>query len=113
VAKQGGQGDGSDDAALLALFGAIASRDRLEISRRLDSSPGLASRAIHVAASRQDADTYFLAAIRHYVYGADPRLMNKRGSTPLHLAVQSTGRSDSGSEAAKDEQRDGRARRAA
>ena len=36
--------------------------------------------------------------------GADPRLMNTRGSTPLHLAVQNTGRSDSGSEAAKDEQ---------
>ena len=31
--------------------------------------------------------------------------MNKTGSTPLHLAVQNTGRSDSGSEAAKDGQR--------
>jgi ankyrin repeat protein len=30
--------------------------------------------------------------------------MNKSGSTPLHLAVQNTGRSNSGSEAAKDEQ---------
>ena len=30
--------------------------------------------------------------------------MNKSGSTPLHLAVQNTGRSDSGSGAAKDEQ---------
>jgi Ankyrin repeat len=28
----------------------------------------------------------------------------KNGSTPLHLAVQNTGRSDSGSAAAKDEQ---------
>ena len=37
--------------------------------------------------------------------GADLRLMNKRGSTPLHLAVQNTGRSDSGSTTAKDEQR--------
>ena len=37
--------------------------------------------------------------------GADPRLTNKSGSTPLHLAVQNTGRSDSGSAAAKDEQR--------
>ena len=33
-----------------------------------------------------------------------PRLMNKSGSTPLHLAVQNTGRSNSGSEASKDEQ---------
>jgi hypothetical protein len=37
--------------------------------------------------------------------GADPRLMNKSGSTPLHLAVQNTGKSHSGSDAAKDEQR--------
>ena len=36
--------------------------------------------------------------------GANPLLMNKNGSTPLHLAVQTTGRSDSGSEEAKDEQ---------
>jgi ankyrin repeat protein len=37
--------------------------------------------------------------------GADPRLKNKRGSTPLHLAVQNTGRTDSGAAAAKEEQR--------
>jgi len=37
--------------------------------------------------------------------GADPRLMNKSGSTPLHLAVQNTGKSHSGSDTAKDEQR--------
>ena len=30
--------------------------------------------------------------------------MNKNGSTPLHLAVQSIGRSDSGSASAKEEQ---------
>ena len=36
--------------------------------------------------------------------GADPRLTNKSGSTPLHLAVQNTGQSNSGSDAAKDEQ---------
>lgn len=37
--------------------------------------------------------------------GADPRLKNKSGSTPLHLAVHSTGKSGSGSDAAKAEQR--------
>ena len=37
--------------------------------------------------------------------GADVLLMNKSGSTALHLAVQNTGKSNSGSEAAKDEQR--------
>ena len=36
---------------------------------------------------------------------ANPTLMNKRGSTPLHLAVQNTGRSDSGTNAAKEQQR--------
>ena len=36
--------------------------------------------------------------------GADPLLMNKSGSTPLHLAVQNTGKSNSGAQAAKDEQ---------
>jgi hypothetical protein len=36
--------------------------------------------------------------------GADPRRKNKSGSTPLHLAVQDTGKSDSGSQASKDEQ---------
>jgi ankyrin repeat protein len=37
--------------------------------------------------------------------GADPLMMNKNGSTPLHLAVQNTGKSNSGSEEAKEEQR--------
>jgi ankyrin repeat protein len=36
--------------------------------------------------------------------GADPLLTNKSGSTPLHLAVQNTGKSNSGSDACKDEQ---------
>jgi ankyrin repeat protein len=203
VAKTSARHD-ADDSALLALFRAIAARDDLEIVRRLDASPRLARCPVHSGASRQDAETYFLVAIGHYVYagdtalhiaaaahqrslaealiargadvrarnrrgaqplhyaadgspgaahwdpaaqrevisylvevgadpnaldksgvaplhravrtrsseaasalierGADPLLMNKSGSTPLHLAVQHTGRSDAGSEAAKDEQ---------
>jgi Ankyrin repeats (3 copies) len=195
-----------DDAALLALCRAIAARDVREAARLLDPFPELARGAVRTAATRQDADAYFLTAIRHYIYagdtglhiaaaayqraiavsliengadvrarnrrgaeplhyaadgspgeaywdphaqrsvieyliagGADPdacdnsgvaplhravrtrcsgavrallengaelRLMNKRGSTPLHLAVQNTGRSDSGADAAKDEQRE-------
>lgn len=109
VAKTGGRG--SDDQALLALFDAIASGDQLEIERRLDSSHGLASRPIQTGASRQDAETYFLSAIRHYVYagdtalhiaaaaherglaeslvarGADVRARNRRGAEPLHYAA--------------------------
>ena len=111
VAKTGGQRDGPDDGALLALFGAIASCDDVEIARRLESSRDLASRPIRVGASRQDAETYFLGAIRHYVYGgdtalhiaaaahqrelaeslvtrgADVRARNRRGAEPLHYAA--------------------------
>jgi ankyrin repeat protein len=36
--------------------------------------------------------------------GADPLLRNRSGSTPLHLAVQNTGRSNAGSDTAKEEQ---------
>lgn len=38
--------------------------------------------------------------------GASPTLKNKPGSTPFHLAVQDTGRGGSGSEDARDEQRE-------
>jgi len=37
--------------------------------------------------------------------GADPRQPNGRGSTPLHLAVHTTGRGGSGSDHARDQQR--------
>ena len=194
-----------DDVALLAFFRAIASRESAEVSRMLDAAPRLAAASIRVAASRQDAEKYFLDSIKHYVYagdtglhmaaatyhrataallvakgahaparnrrgaeplhyaadgipgsahwdpdaqysviefliasGADPnacdnsgvaalhravrtrcsaavralldnradaRLMNKSGSTPLHLAVQNTGRGLAGTDMAKDEQR--------
>jgi hypothetical protein len=109
VAKTGGQG--SDDGALLALFDVIASGDHLEVERQLESSRGLASCPIHTGASREDAETYFLASIRHYVYagdtalhiaaaahqrelaeslvarGADVRARNRRGAEPLHYAA--------------------------
>ncbi len=111
MATQHASSDGSDDGALFALFAAIASRDRTEVARRLDSSPHFASRPIRIAASRQGAGTYFLAAIRHYVYagdtalhlaaaayqrelaeslvanGADVRARNRRGAEPLHYAA--------------------------
>ena len=103
--------DGSQDRALLALFGAIAARDRTEIARRLGSSPSLASRPLRVGASRHDSETYFFPTIRHYVYagdtalhvaaaayqrepaevmiakGADVRARNRRGAEPLHYAA--------------------------
>ena len=111
MAKTVGRSDGSDDAALLTFFRAIASCDRREIARRQDVSLRLASRPIRIGASRQDADTYFLVPIRHYVYagdtalhiaaaayqrelaeslvakGADVRARNRRGAEPLHYAA--------------------------
>lgn len=111
VPKAGARSDGSDDAALLELFRAIASRDHVEVARLLNSSPGLAARPIRVGASRQDADTYFLPTVRHYVYGGDTalhfaaaayqralaeslvasgagvRARNRRGAEPLHYTA--------------------------
>jgi ankyrin repeat protein len=119
--------DGSADAALLALFDAIASHDYLETTRRLDVAPDLATRPIRTGASRQDPDTYFLAAIHHYVYsgdtalhvaaashdsrlaqslvaqGADVRARNRRGAEPIHYAADGTA---AASDSSRDSQRE-------
>jgi ankyrin repeat protein len=111
VANTGAWSGGGDDAALLALFRAIASRDDREVAQRLDASPHLVSRPIRIGASRDDAKTYFLTPIHHYVYSgdtalhisaashqrrlveslvtrnADVRARNRRGAEPLHYAA--------------------------
>jgi len=111
VANTVGQRERPDDDDLLALFRAIASRDEPEIARWLGSSGDLATCPIHLGASRQGADNYFLAAIRHHVYagdtalhiaaaahlpelaaslvrsGARARARNRRGAEPLHYAA--------------------------
>src|SRR5689334_671081 len=108
----------SDDDALLALFRAIASGDHADVARRLSSSPHLATTPIRTGASRQDPETYFLVAIRHYTYagdtalhiaaaahrrelaemfvkgGADVRARNRRGAEPLHYAADASPGSD-------------------
>lgn len=100
-----------DDASLLAFFRLIAAGDQAEVGRQLDSSTGFATTPIRVAASRQDASTFFLTEIRHYVYagdtalhiaaaahqrataellaasGAGVRPRNRRGAEPLHYAA--------------------------
>ncbi len=111
VSKKGAPRDGSDDGALLALFREIASGDDRAIARRLDASRDLAIRPIRIGATREYAETYFLAEIHHYVYsgdtalhisaaahcrqlaeslvgrGADVRARNRRGAEPLHYAA--------------------------
>ena len=100
-----------DDAGLLAIFRLIAAGDVAGVSRRLEGTPALATTAIRVAASRQEASAFFLTEIRHYVYsgdtalhiaaasyqrptaerlianGADVRARNRRGAEPLHYAA--------------------------
>jgi ankyrin repeat protein len=111
VADKGDAAKQPDDDALLEFFRAIASVERLEISRMLGASPGLAVAGIRVAASRQDPEPYFLKTIRHYVYagdtglhiaaaayqldtatsiianGANIRARNRRGAEPIHYAA--------------------------
>lgn len=111
VAKTAAHSDGSADGALLELFRAIASRNDREVATRLDASPELAVRPIHIGATREYAKTYFLGAIHHYIYsgdtalhmsaaahqrqlaeslvgrGADVRARNRRGAEPLHYAA--------------------------
>jgi ankyrin repeat protein len=103
--------EADDDGVLLALFGAIASRDHGDVARRLDSSRDLVSRPIRIGATRQGPHGYFLTEIRHYVYrgdtalhvaaaahqrgtaellvgeGANVRARNRRGAEPLHYAA--------------------------
>jgi ankyrin repeat protein len=63
---------------LLALFRAIASRDRSTASQLLAASPLLARQAIEVGAARGAASEYYFEEITHYAYAGD---------TPLHLAA--------------------------
>ena len=123
--KAAQQVDGSHDAGLLALFGAIASRDLPGVVRQLDVAPALASRPTRLGATRQDPGPYFLAAICHYVYagdtalhvaaaahqravaealvalGADVHARNRRGAEPIHYAADGSPRADSSDRAAQ------------
>jgi len=112
VATTGDAADQPDDGTLLDFCRAIASREVRNVTRMLDATPGLATAAVRVGATRQAADTYFLTDIRHYVYsgdtglhiaaaayqramaealivgGANVRAGNRRGAEPLHYAAE-------------------------
>lgn len=82
-----------------------------EVSRRVTRTPALATAASEVGATRQEALTFFVVEIRHYLYrgdtalhmaaaafrrpvaellvahGANCRARNRRGAEPLHYAA--------------------------
>ena len=68
----------SQEAALQALLGVIASRDRPMASRLLAESPQLARLSIRVGAARGASVDHFFKEIAHYTYAGD---------TPLHVAA--------------------------
>lgn len=119
--------DELDDGALRALFSAIAARDHTSVTRRLEQSPALSTRALRIGGSRQDPRPFFLVPIRHYVYagdtalhvagaahqrglaellvarGANTRARNRRGAEPLHYAADGTpGADDWGADGQRD-----------
>jgi len=65
-------------AALQALFVAIASRDGTTALRLLADSPLLARTAVETGATRADSGDFFFTEIAHYAYAGD---------TPLHVAA--------------------------
>ena len=96
---------------LLEFARLVVDGDVKEISRRLAGTPGLATAASSVGATRQESSTFFFANIKHYMYagdtalhmaaaafkrsiaemlvrhGADCRARNRRGAEPLHYAA--------------------------
>jgi ankyrin repeat protein len=101
-------------AALLALVRAIASRNHSMTLRLLRKSPELAQTAIKVGATRAAAVDWYFKEINHYAYagdtplhiaaaayhrtiaeelvsnGANVRARNRRGAEPLHYASDGT-----------------------
>src|SRR5437870_3638289 len=102
---------GPAESALMELVRAIAARDADKVSRMLKKSPALARASVGSGATRQDAATYYLDEINHYVYAGDTALhiasaayqedvvrtlltmaaevsaKNRRGAQPLHYAA--------------------------
>ena len=89
----------------------VIAGDLKQVSKRLASSPALATASAEVGAARLGASTFFYDEIKHYLYagdtalhmaaaafrrpvaglliaqGADCRARNRRGAEPLHYAA--------------------------
>jgi len=99
------------EPALIELVRAIAAGDASKVATMIEAMPALARASVEVGATRQDAATYFLGEIGHYVYAGDTALhvaaaahqpdlvrtllemgagagaTNRRGAQPLHYAA--------------------------
>jgi len=108
----------SAEPALMQLVRAIAAGDSVTTSEMLKASPELANATVDSGATRQDASTYYLDEINHYVYagdtalhiaaaayridlvhtllaiGADVSATNRRRAEPLHYAADGIPGSD-------------------
>lgn len=97
----------------MALVAAIVARDKGEVARLLDATPGLTTATAQVRATRGTPEPYF-DEIHHYLYGGDTALhlaaaahepqivqtllahgaavgaRNRRGAQPLHYAADGT-----------------------
>ncbi len=113
------------ESALMELVRAVAASDADTVTRMLQASPSLASASVELGATRQDAATYYLDEINHYVYvgdtalhiaaasyqsglvrtlleiGADVSAKNRRGAQPLHYAADGIPGSDAWNPAAQ------------
>lgn len=102
----------------MQLVRAIAASDKDKAAEMLQASPTLARATVELGATRQDASTYYLDEINHYVYegdtalhiaaaayqpdlvqrllaiGADVGVKNRRGAEPLHYAADGAPGSD-------------------
>jgi ankyrin repeat protein len=102
---------GPPDSALMTLVRTIVAGDAHEAASLLAATPALARACFAAGATRQVAQTWFLARIKRYIYagdtalhvaaaayreeiarklvaaGADVRARNRRGAEPLHAAA--------------------------
>ena len=72
------QGHDSNQAALRALFEAIAAHAPDEASRLLGAAPALATLSLELGATRSEASLNYFESIAHYAYAGD---------TALHFAA--------------------------